>query len=213
MRTKIKICGLTDPAEAALLGEIRADYAGMVLFYKKSRRCISPDLAGQIIKALDPGILPVAVMVSPDPDQVAEACRTGFAILQIHGELTLQALEAASVPVWKAFNGSDMDLAPAFSGSRQIEAFVFDAALPGSGKTFDWDRLRRMPDPGRPFFLAGGLGPENVREAVLGVRPFGVDVSSGVEYRDGKGKDPERVRAFAGAVRAADRFLNERGDL
>lgn len=213
MTTKIKICGLTDPAEAALLGEVRADYAGMVLFFEKSRRCISTDRARQIIKALDPGILPVAVMVSPDPDQVREACRAGFAILQIHGELTMQALEAASVPVWKAFNGSDMDLAPSFGKDHKVTACVFDAALPGSGKTFDWDRLKGMQDPGRPFFLAGGLDPENVRQAILEVRPFGVDVSSGVEYRGRQGKDPERVRAFAGAVREADSFLNEESAL
>ena len=213
MRTRIKICGLTDPSEAALLKEIGADYAGMVLFFEKSRRCVSLDRAGDILAALDPGILPVAVMVSPGPAQVEAACRAGFAILQVHGELTKEALEAATRPIWKAFNGADAALSPAYGEMDQVEAFVFDAAEPGSGKTFDWESLGEIGDPGRPFLLAGGLGPENVQEAVRRVRPFGVDVSSGVEYRNKKGKDPELVRAFAKAVRAADRESSGESDL
>lgn len=208
MSTKIKICGLTDPSEAEYLREINADYAGMVLFFPSSRRCIDTDRARDIIKALGGDALPVAVMVSPSPEQVREACRTGFSILQIHSALTEEALAAASVPVWKAFNGRDMEEAEKLGEDPRIAAFVFDAALPGSGKRFDWDLLRKMPSPGKPFLLAGGLCAENVQEAVLRVRPFGVDVSSGVEYKDQKGKDPERIRAFASAVRAADRLLS-----
>lgn len=207
MNTKIKICGLTDPSEAAYLKEIGADYAGMVLFFPSSRRCIGTERAGEIIKALDGAVRPVAVMVSPSPDQVREACLAGFSILQIHGLLTEEALCASTVPVWKAFNGRDMDQAGDLPEDPRITAYVFDAALPGSGKSFDWGLLKKLPSPGRPFLLAGGLCPENAEEAVLRVRPFGVDVSSGVEYKDKKGKDPERIRAFASAVRAADRLL------
>lgn len=208
MSTKIKICGLTDPSEAAYVREVNADYAGMVLFFPSSRRCIDTEKAGNIIKALGGSVLPVAVMVSPSPDQIREACRAGFSILQIHGLLSEEALKASAVPVWKAFNGRDMDQAERFREDPRITAFVFDAALPGSGESFDWDLLKKMPPPGKPFFLAGGLSGENAEEAVLRVRPFGVDVSSGVEYKDKKGKDPERIRAFASAVRAADRLLS-----
>lgn len=207
MNTKIKICGLTDPSEAAPLLEIGADFAGMVLFFPESRRCIDTQKAGEIIRALEGRTAPAAVMVSPSPDQVREACGTGFSILQIHGFLSEEALSAASVPVWKAFNVKDMDQRLKYREDPRVEAFVFDAALPGSGKRFDWDLLKDLPDPGKPFFLAGGLDETNVGEAVLRVRPFGVDVSSGVEYKDRKGKDPRRIRAFASAVRAADRLV------
>lgn len=208
MSTKIKICGLTDPAEAAYLREVGADYAGMVLFFPSSRRCIDTERAREIIRSLGGAVVPAAVMVSPSPDQVREACKAGFSILQIHGDLTEEALLAARVPVWKAFNGKDMDKALEYREDPRVAAFVFDAALPGSGKSFDWDLLKNMPDPGKPFFLAGGLDADNAREAILRVRPFGVDVSSGVEYKDRKGKDPARIRAFASAVRAADRLLS-----
>lgn len=208
MSTKIKICGLTDPSEAAYLREIGADYGGMVLFFPASRRCIDTERAARIIEALGSAVLPAAVMVSPSPDQVREACGCGFSLLQIHGRLTEETLAASTVPVWKAFNGRDMDRADRFSGDPRIEAFVFDAALPGSGKSFDWDLLKDVSFNGKPFFLAGGLSPENAGDAILRVRPFGVDVSSGVEYKDQKGKDPEKIRAFASAVRAADRLLS-----
>ena len=79
--------------------------------------------------------------------------------------------------------------------------YVFDAVEPGSGKTFDWGSIPRLPENGKPWLLAGGLNPENVEAAIAGVHPYGVDVSSGVECASGQGKDPDKIRAFVRAVR------------
>lgn len=133
--TKIKICGLTKEKEADYLNQIHADFAGMVVFFPKSKRNISLEQAKK----------------------------------------------------------------------------KFDAAKPGSGKTFDWTLLKDIPRSKKLFMLAGGLAPENVSNAIFFLHPDGVDVSSGVEFleKDRPGKDPYRIQVFAEAVQFADKLTSK----
>lgn len=201
--TKIKICGLTSPAEARYLNENHVDFAGMVLFFPKSKRNISIEQAMEIMAALDASIKRVAVVVSPSIEQVRQIEAAGFDYVQIHGEIPeteTEAEAAIAIPILKAFNVSDMDSYEKYHNDSRIAGYVFDAIEPGSGKTFDWKLVDNIPRDEKLLLLAGGLNPDNVRMAIEAVHPDGVDVSSGVENDNGAGKNPERIRAFAIAV-------------
>ncbi len=197
---QIKICGLTDVAETQYLNRNGVDYAGFVLFYGKSRRNLTIEEAKPVMAALDARIKKVAVTVEPAAEQVRAAAEAGFDLIQIHGELQPGVLDAG-LPVLKAFNISDMEKFRYYQSCPGIVGYVFDAHEPGSGKAFDWNLLETLPRDGKLFFLAGGLHAGNVAEAIARVRPDGVDVSSGVEFADGKGKDPAKIDAFVRAVR------------
>ncbi len=202
MHAKVKICGLTRPEEAEYLNENRADYAGFVLFFPKSRRNISLKQAREIQACLDPSIRKVAVTVSPTRDQIQEIEQSGFDVIQIHGEFSPERLGELSLPVFRALNAGNLAEYERWRSAPGVAGCLFDAARPGSGQTFDWTRLLHLPRPNGLLLLAGGLTPENVGEAVRLVRPDVVDVSSGVEYGDGRpGKDPEKVSRFIAAVR------------
>lgn len=196
---QIKICGLTDVREAVYLNKNQVDYAGIVLFYEKSRRNMSIESAKPILETLSPDIRRVAVTVSPTAEQVRQAADAGFDYVQIHGEIQPGALDV--LPVFKAFNIKDMEELPYYQSCPQIIGYVFDACEPGSGKAFDWNLVKSLPRDGKLFILAGGLCAENVAEAIAFVKPDGVDVSSGVEYPDGNGKDEARIDAFVESVR------------
>ena len=201
--TKIKICGLTSPAEARYLNENHVDFAGMVLFFPKSKRNISIEQAMEIMAALDASIKRVAVVVSPSIEQVRQIEAAGFDYVQIHGEIPeteTEAEAAIAIPILKAFNVSDMGSYEKYHNDSRIAGYVFDAIEPGSGKTFDWKLVDNIPRDEKLLLLAGGLNPDNVRMAIEAVHPDGVDVSSGVENDDKAGKNPERIRAFAIAV-------------
>lgn len=201
--TKVKICGLTSPAEARYLKENHVDFAGMVLFFPKSKRNISIEQAMEIMAALDASIKRVAVVVSPSIEQVRQIEAAGFDYVQIHGEIPeteTEAEAAIAIPILKAFNVSDMDSYEKYHNDSRIAGYVFDAIEPGSGKTFDWKLVDNIPRDEKLLLLAGGLNPDNVRMAIEAVHPDGVDVSSGVENDDKAGKNPERIRAFAIAV-------------
>lgn len=205
---KIKICGLTNEKEAAYLNREHVDYAGMVLFFPKSRRNISLERASSIMKVLSEDIKRVAVTVEPDAEQVRQIEQAGFDYIQIHGRVSGELLECIHIPVLKAFNVKDMEQFEYYSGCPQIAGYVFDAAEPGSGKTFDWSLMERVPGDGKLLLLAGGLCPENVAQALREVKPDGVDVSSGVEYDDMPGKDPEKIMHFVREVRRIDDRLD-----
>ena len=202
MRTRIKICGLASPEEAAFLPSNQVDYAGMVLFYPKSRRNITIEKAREIMKVLPPEIKKTAVTVSPTLEQVKLIEEAGFDVLQIHGYLAEEIPEEADIPIIRAVNVKGR--VPVMESYPRIFAYLFDAAAPGSGKSFDWSCLEQIPAEGRKFILAGGLHPCNVGEAIRQVHPWMVDVSSGVEYDDKKGKDPVKIQAFIEAVKEAD---------
>ena len=198
--TKIKICGLTKEKEADYLNQIHADFAGMVVFFPKSKRNISLDQAKKIKAALLPEIKTVAVTVSPTLAQISQIAEAGFDLIQIHGE------------------PADLDIKTAKSICEYTNKLslpilkVFDAAKPGSGKTFDWTLLKSFPRSKKLFMLAGGLAPENVSNAIFFLHPDGVDVSSGVEFieKDRPGKDPYRIQAFAEAVQLADKQITSK---
>lgn len=143
-----------------------------------------------------------AVTVSPTLEQVKLIEEAGFDVLQIHGYLAEEIPEEADIPIIRAVNVKGR--VPVMESYPRIFAYLFDAAAPGSGKSFDWSCLEQIPAEGRKFILAGGLHPCNVGEAIRQVHPWMVDVSSGVEYDDKKGKDPVKIQAFIEAVKEAD---------
>ncbi len=203
--TKVKICGLTSPAEARYLNENHVDFAGMVLFFPKSKRNISIEQAMEIMAALDASIKRVAVVVSPSIEQVRQIEAAGFDYVQIHGEIPeteTEAEAAIAIPILKAFNVSDMGSYEKYHNDSRIAGYVFDAIEPGSGKTFDWKLVDNIPRDEKLLLLAGGLNPDNVRMAIEAVHPDGVDVSSGVENDDGAGKNPDKIHDFVAAIKS-----------
>lgn len=201
--TKIKICGLTTPQEAEWVSKAQADYAGMVLFFPKSKRNITIDQAKEIMKSLSSQIKKVAVVVSPSALQIKEIQEAGFDIVQIHGQVLPEALGILQIPFLRAFNVDNMQEWERYEAEPKCIGYVFDAVKPGSGTTFDWSSIPNLPEDGKPYLLAGGLNPDNVGGAVAAMHPYGVDVSSGVESEFGQGKDPEKIEAFVKAVREA----------
>lgn len=199
--TMIKVCGLTEVREAEYLNRLKIDFAGFVLFFPKSKRNISIEKAEEIMKHLDKNIKKTAVVVSPAKEQIIDICNSGFDYIQIHGKIEEEVLKMAQIPVLKAFNVDDMDEFKMYSSNEKIAGYVFDAAEPGSGRSFDWDILSQIERDGKLFILAGGLNPDNVRKAVAAVNPDMVDVSSGVENDDGFGKDILKIEKFVKQIR------------
>lgn len=202
MGTKIKICGLTDPKETAYLAENRVDFAGTILFFPKSKRNITLPRAKEILAALSHDIRSVAVVVSPTPKQVEAIARLGYDLIQIHGELSKEVLHGCPMPILRAVQVRN-GIIPALEDDPKIEGYVIDAAVPGSGQKFDWSALHSLHCK-KPYLLAGGLHPGNVADAVGNLHPGGVDVSSGVEFDDRPGKDPQKIRDFVSTVRKAE---------
>lgn len=181
--------------------EAGADALGFV-FYKASPRGISPEVARSIVALLPPFVLPVGIFVNEDLKVVRDLMDScGLALAQLHGEESASYCESLGRPVLKAIRLRDRRhfLAMAeYKGRAGVRGFVLDAfsesLYGGTGRCADWT-LAAEAARSTPVILAGGLTPENVSEAVRMVRPYGVDVSSGVEAGPGK-KDPEKVRAF-----------------
>ena len=199
--TKIKICGITTLEETDYLNKNMVDFAGIVMFFPKSKRNTTPEQAPRLIAALHPSIKKVAVVVNPSLTEVEAIQNLGFDYIQIHGALSEELLSHISLPILKAFNVSDMAEYERYHRCPQIAGYVFDAQDPGSGKTFDWKLVSNIPRDEKMLLLAGGLHPENVTDAIASVEPDGVDVSSGVEYIDRPGKDPIKVDLFVQRVR------------
>ena len=136
---KIKMCGITTPADVAAVNEVRPDYIGMVMYFPKSKRNVSAETARRLLEELRKDVKKVAVVVSPDAEQIAEIGELGFDVIQIHGQTSDELIESAHLPVWKAFNVKDMDMYPHYQSLSNVAGYVFDAGEPGSGKTFDWN--------------------------------------------------------------------------
>ncbi len=210
--TEIKICGLVSEADALVVNECAPEYAGMVLFYEKSRRNVSSAQAEKIIALLDKKIKKTAVVVSPDIKQIEKIETAGFDYIQVHGNLDDEILERTKVPVIRALNipedgisGDILKELDKMLGNDKIYGVLFDAGTPGSGKTFRWQLIKELGEnirkAGKKFFLAGGLNSLNVAAAVSEVFPDVVDVSSGVENASGPGKDFKKVDDFIRRVR------------
>lgn len=199
----IKICGITSEEEIGYIAKAGINYAGFVLFFQKSKRNLSLERAEKLIAKLPADIASVAVTVSPTKEQVEAVVDAGFSAIQIHGKVEDSIITSCQIPIFKAFNVSDMDAFSHYEQMDEVVGFVMDAAVPGSGKTFDWDLLQKLPSTEKQVLLAGGLNPDNVGEALAACtgKIDGVDTSSGVERTDGNGKSKERIEAFVRTVR------------
>jgi phosphoribosylanthranilate isomerase len=211
-RVRVKICGITNWTDARRAIENGADFLGFN-FYPGSPRYVSPAKARRIVKRLPKGVAAVGVFVNEPEEKMLEiARRVGLDYLQLHGDespKTVAHLQRA-LPVIKAVRVKRPFRAAQISRYRRASALLldgFDRRLRGgTGKTFDWKLALRAKPYGK-IFVAGGLAPENVGEAIRIAKPFAVDVSSGVEAKPGK-KDPARLKAFAEAVREAQRIAS-----
>jgi phosphoribosylanthranilate isomerase len=204
MSVKVKICGITSVADGQAAAEAGADMIGL-MFYERSPRHITLATGVDIARALPQFVVRVGVFVNQSEDLVLRAiAECGVSLLQFHGEEPPEFCTQFGVMSMKAFRIRDAGSLVALP-DYQTDAWLLDAFSPeahgGTGAKFNWDLAIEAKKLGRPIFLAGGLTPENVAEAVRRVQPFGVDVSSGVESAPGK-KDYAKVRAFIQAAKS-----------
>jgi phosphoribosylanthranilate isomerase len=206
MSTRVKICGITNPADAQAVVTAGADALGYI-FYEKSPRYVELEQAAKISKDLPPFIMRVGVFVNAPEEFVTRAIADcGLTMLQFHGDESPEFCTQFGLMSMKAFrvHGRDtLEQIPQY----ETDAYLLDAysstTLGGTGEKFNWDLAVEAQKFGKPIFLAGGLTPKNVAEAIGKVHPFGVDVSSGVERTPGK-KDHAKVKAFIDAVRSVE---------
>lgn len=194
--TKVKICGLKNPTDIKCINTLSPDFAGFVMFFEKSHRNISVQTAQELLALLDKNIKSVAVTVSPTEEQLEQIHTLGFDYVQIHGKISEKLLSECKTPVIRAINVSGIESIGDIENLDNVKGILFDSAVPGSGQGFDWTLLKKLPKTDKKLFLAGGLTADNVSKAVAQLRPFAVDVSSGVELADKSGKDFELVRTF-----------------
>lgn len=196
--TKIKLCGMTRPCDIETVNALKPDYIGFI-FAKKSKRYVTPETAAGLKEKLDKDIKSVGVFVNEDQDIVAGLLEKGVIDLaQLHGDE-----DDAYIESLKARTGNEVIKALKIRQKEDLKAahessadFILLDAGAGDGKAFDWELLK---DFDRPYFLAGGLDPYNVGDAIRWLHPFGVDVSSGIES-DGV-KDPGLMKKFVDEVR------------
>jgi phosphoribosylanthranilate isomerase len=206
MSVKVKICGITNAPDALTAVEAGADALGF-MFYEPSPRHVSISQAARIIKELPPFIIKVGVFVDADEDLVMRAIGDcSLNMLQFHGHETPEYCSQFGLMSMKAFRMRDAASLAALqeypTEAWLLDAFVADK-LGGTGEKFNWDLAIEAKKFGRPIFLAGGLTPSNVAEAVRTVQPYAVDVSSGVEATAGK-KDQAKVREFIQAAKSVE---------
>lgn len=204
MSVKVKICGLTNLPDAQAAVAAGADLLGFIFAVASPRR-LTVEAAAEIAREIPPHILKVGVFVNPTEDLVMQALREcELGLLQFHGEEAPEFCTSFGVMNMKAFRIRDERSLKALK-DYPTDAWLLDTysekQAGGTGQTFNWDLAVAAKQLGRPIFLAGGLTPDNVAEAVRRVQPFAVDVSSGVELAPGK-KDHGKVEAFIRAAKA-----------
>lgn len=201
-RLVVKICGVTSEADALLAIGLGADAVGFV--FAPSPRQVTPTVVADIVKRLPHDVLAVGVFRDEATPRVVEIANTiGLGAVQLHGHETAEQTRwvAERVPrVIKAFVAGERAIA--HFEDYGADYLLIDGPSPGSGEVFDWRVAEGVVDP-RRLIVSGGLRPENVAQAVTRLRPFGVDVASGVEQAPGL-KDPHLVRAFVANARRAD---------
>lgn len=198
---KVKICGLQSEDDISYANELKPDYVGFV-FLKGRRRYISPEKAARLRELLDPAIQCVGVFVNEPIENVISLFNSEtIQVAQLHGhedvDYAKQLKELCNKPIIKAFiikNEDDINKALSYD----CDYLLLDNGL-GTGETFDWSLIRNID---KPFFLAGGLTPENVQEAIALTHPYGVDSSSGVETDCHK--DYNKIKAFINAAHIQD---------
>ena len=202
--SKIKICGLSRPCDIDYVNEAKPDFCGFIIGVPKSRRNVTPDTVRSLTAGLSPDIAPVGVFVNAPMEEIAALTSDGtLSYVQLHGqedERYLAALrKAVKVPIIHAFKVTcPEDVRRAEQSSADY--LLLDNGSGGTGQVFDWSNLQ---DITRPYILAGGLGSENLADAVHLLSPWGTDLSSGVET-DGY-KDRDKILAAVKAVRDASK--------
>lgn len=219
MRTRVKICGITRQEDLLAAARAGADAVGLVL-YPGSKRFVDIARAAELRRAAPPWVTVTVLLVNAEPDFVREvigAVRPH--LLQFHGDETPDDCDRHDFPYMRAFRvgapglDSAAGVAQACSGYRRAAAWLFDSYSPGyggSGVSFDRALLAELPaQDARPIVLSGGLTTDTVGDAVRALRPWGVDVSSGVEDAPGV-KSHAKIHAFIDAVARADALLTVR---
>lgn len=202
MNVKIKICGITSVEDALAAVEAGADALGF-MFYASSPRCVTTKQAAAIIRALPALVAKVGVFVNPAEDEVRRAiAECGIDTLQFHGEEPPEFCLRFGLKSMKAFRvqGPEvLGVLPKYSGITWLLDSFVPGTRGGTGHTFNWEIAAQAVKLGGRVVLAGGLTPDNVASAVQAVRPYALDVSSGVESAPGR-KDAAKVRAFITAA-------------
>lgn len=206
-QTKVKICGITNLEDARFVSGALAHYLGFI-FYEESPRYLEPSKAGAIINWIE-GPKSVGVFVNQPLDDVNMIGRqTGLDFVQLHGEETPEYCELVDKPVIKAIHVRKGDTPDSLQERIQpylqsVDHLLFDTKTEnlwgGTGESFDWKLLDEITGE-LPFFLSGGLNPENIRQACTSVQPYAVDISSGLEAKPGI-KDFDKVEAFMDEIR------------
>jgi|SRR5271166_1169690 len=208
---RVKICGITKLEDAKLAVELGAHAIGLN-FYTQSPRSLSPAAAAELVDRLPAFVATVGVFVNWEAEPLVALCRAiHLSAAQLHGDESPAVVEAvaAQIQIIKAVRLGHGTPPPAYAKFRSVAGFLIDSAQQGqyggTGATANW-HLARIAAQSHRVILAGGLSPENVGEAIRVVRPFAVDVTSGVESRPGR-KDPAKLRAFFAEVARANREL------
>ncbi|MDH3360267.1 MAG: phosphoribosylanthranilate isomerase [Desulfobulbaceae bacterium] len=215
-RTRIKVCGMTDIAEASGLVAAGVDALGFI-FVEKSPRNIEPEKAREIIASLPPFVDAVGVFVDQDRDVVDDIVKyCGLTMVQLHGSESPQYCETVNARVVKSFSiRPDVEFSdtnPFYDPYLEVVSGILldtyhEKLAGGTGKTFDWELIKQCR-PAAPLVLAGGLTPENIADAIRQVRPFAVDVNSGVEISPGV-KDVGAVERLVETVRVIDQEFHD----
>lgn len=202
--TKIKLCGLSRICDIEAVNTLNPEYIGFV-FTPKSKRYVSPEKASELKKLLSPSIKAVGVFVNAPQNEILELVHSGIIdIIQLHGTedaaYIRQLRELTDAPIIQAFRlKTEADI---FLAKQSSADYILLDSGAGTGMTFNWQLIQ---DVKRPYFLAGGLNPDNVRNAIQKLTPFAVDVSSGIETEGFK--DKEKMTAFVTAVRKGENLL------
>jgi phosphoribosylanthranilate isomerase len=203
--TRVKICGITNIEDARWAAKCGADAIGFV--FAESGRRIAPEAAGEIMREMGPFLTGVGVFVDAPVEEVRRALHvSGCTVAQLHGDETQEQIEAlAPYPVVKAIRVRGEAAPHVLAQYRAARAILLDTyaegRMGGTGQRFDLSIASELVSGGWRVIVAGGLTPENVGEVISAVRPYGVDVSTGVEAAPGR-KDPDKVARFIAAVRA-----------
>jgi len=201
-QVRIKICGITNLEDALVATELGADAVGFV-FYEKSPRYINPRTAALIIRELPPFVATVGVFVNEPPEKLVDiAKQSGVGCVQLHGDETPEYCASLGLRTIKALRVKDayvLNELRSFTVSGILLDTYREGVPGGTGETFDWEIAAEAAKAGR-IILSGGLTPGNVKQAIEKVRPYAVDVSSGVESKPGR-KDHEKLRKFFEQVR------------
>ena len=201
---RVKICGITNPDDALLAIEMGAHAIGFI--FAESPRRITPTKAKAIIRPLPPLVKTVGVFVNEDPVRIKEIKSfCGLDLIQLHGDESpeiCQDLMPYSIKAFRIQNEKDLKNIKRYRGT--VRAVLLDTfqkgKAGGTGKPFDWSLAVKAKEAGLPLILAGGLGPENIQEAITSVQPYAVDVNSGIEKLPGK-KDPVLIKQLMEKIR------------